>query len=44
MQEMISLIHRLHHVENVIKFEIERYSSQYENKKVEHSFDTLIPN
>ena len=32
---MVSLIDRLHHVESVIKFEVERYSSQYEYEEVE---------
>ena len=32
---MLSLIHRLHHVENVIKSEFERQSSQYEYEEVE---------
>ena len=36
MQEMISLIDRLHRVENVIKFEVERYSSQYEKEEAEN--------
>ena len=35
MQEILSFIHRLHHVENVIRYEVERYSSQYENGEAE---------
>jgi hypothetical protein len=34
-QEMISLIHRLHHVDNVMKSEVEIYSSQYEYEQAE---------
>ena len=35
MQEMIYLIYRFHYVENVIKFEVAKCSSQYENEEVE---------
>lgn len=35
MQEMNSLIERLHYVENVIKSKVERHSPQYENEEVE---------
>lgn len=33
MQEMNSLIERLHYVENVIKLEVDRYASQYQYKE-----------
>ena len=35
MQEIVSLIHGWHHVEIVIKFEVERYSSHYEYEETE---------